>query len=206
MSQAWSSPRHRPPPSNPALRSTRAQTTPDPAAQGTNYTIATTEELAYRAKNLLWALFEHSGNGPFGSSMWKGKMILVTAASGGVGVWIGSEEGNKVDLVIDCVGGSALENSWWCLKETGTIIGIVQAPGERRPVGLDLPDAVAKFFIMSPSGKDLEEVTKLIEAGECWPVVDSVWALEQFEHGYARLDSGHARGKVVFDLTLNVPK
>ncbi|KAL4886732.1 putative zinc-binding oxidoreductase [Aspergillus karnatakaensis] len=228
-----------------------------------DYTIATTDELALRAKNLSWAesaatplsaetawqaFFTHAEIGEFGSSAWKGKRILVTAAAGGAGVWLvqigkllgaevigtagpknteylkglgaaevldyhtvdfkawGSEEKNKVDLVIDCIGGKSLEDAWWTLKDNGTIIGIVQPPIQRKPEGLELPNVTDKYFIMTPNGTDLEEVTKLIEAGKVWPVVDSIWSLEQFEHGYARLESGHARGKVIFDLTLNVPK
>ncbi|KAL6232330.1 hypothetical protein BDW75DRAFT_22842 [Aspergillus navahoensis] len=228
-----------------------------------DYTIATTGELARRAKNLSWvesaavplsaetawqALFTHSGLGEFGSEEWKGKRILVTAAAGGVGVWLvqigallgatvvgtcgprngeflrglgaaealdyhetdfrvwGAQQENKVDLVVDCVGGKALEGAWWALKDNGTIIGIVQPPEQRRPADLEVSGVTDKFFIMTPSGKDLEHVTKLVEEGKCWPVVDSVWSLEQFKPGYERLESGHARGKVVFDLTLNVRK
>jgi NADPH:quinone reductase-like Zn-dependent oxidoreductase len=228
-----------------------------------DYTIATTDELSRRAKNLSWtesaatplsaitawqAFFIQSGIGGFGDESWKGKRIFVTAASGGVGVWLvqigkllgaevigtcgprnvefvkslgasevldyrttdfkawASDEKNKVDLVIDCIGGKSLEDAWWIIKDNATIIGIVQPPEQKKPEGLELPNATAKFFIMSPSGKDLEEITKLVEAGKAWPVVDSVWSLEQFEHAYARLESGHARGKVVFDLTLNVRK
>jgi NADPH:quinone reductase-like Zn-dependent oxidoreductase len=228
-----------------------------------DYTIATTDELARRAKNLSWtesaatplsaitawqAFFIQSGIGGFGDEAWKGKRIFVTAASGGVGVWLvqigkllgaeiigtcgpknvefvkslgasevlnyrttdikawASDEKNKVDLVIDCIGGKSLEDAWWTLKDNATFLGIVQPPEQKKPEGLELPNVTSKFFIMTPSGKDLEEITKLVEAGKAWPIVDSVWSLEQFEHAYARLESGHARGKVVFDLTLNVRK
>ncbi|KAL2842747.1 hypothetical protein BJY01DRAFT_216283 [Aspergillus pseudoustus] len=230
-----------------------------------DYAIATTDELARRAGNLSWtesaatplsaitawqAFFAQSGIGELGDrAAWKGKRVLVTAAAGGVGVWLvqigrllgaevigtcgprnvefvrglgasevldygttdfrvwaASDAEKKVDLVVDCVGGKSLEDAWWTLKDNGAIIGIVQPPEQRKPEALELPGVTAKFFIMTPSGKDLEEITKLVEARKAWPVVDSVWPLEQFEHGYARLESGHARGKVVFDLTLNVPK
>jgi NADPH:quinone reductase-like Zn-dependent oxidoreductase len=62
------------------------------------------------------------------------------------------------------------------------------------------------FLIMEPSGADLAEVTKLIEAGKCRPIVDSVWPLERFQYGYQRLERGQTRGKVIFDLTMNTPK
>ncbi|KAL4779840.1 NAD(P)-binding protein [Aspergillus varians] len=67
------------------------------------YTISVTEELAHRPKGLPWAecaaiplssqtawqaLFEHSGVGDLGSGNWDGKRVLVTAASGSVGMWV----------------------------------------------------------------------------------------------------------------------
>jgi NADPH:quinone reductase-like Zn-dependent oxidoreductase len=42
-----------------------------------------------------------------------------------------------------------------------------------------------------------------VEEGKCRGVVDSVWPLEQFEDAFQRLDEGHARGKIIFDLSLN---
>ena len=115
-------------------------------------------------------------------------------------------EASKFDLVVDCVGGKSLEDAWWGLSEHGTIISIFEPPKGKRPG--DLPASSAKdiFFIMEPSGADLAEITKLIEAGKCWPVVDSIWPLEQFQAAYERLGSGHTRGKVVFDLSLNTRK
>jgi NADPH:quinone reductase-like Zn-dependent oxidoreductase len=59
------------------------------------------------------------------------------------------------------------------------------------------------FFVMQPDSRQLEEITKLVEAGLCRGMVDSVWPLEQFEEAFKRLDGGHAKGKIVFDLELN---
>ncbi|KAL5339646.1 NAD(P)-binding protein [Aspergillus crustosus] len=68
-----------------------------------DYTLGTTEEMALRPKGLpaveataiplsaqtAWqALFIHSGVGDLDSASWKGKRVLVTAASGGVGMWV----------------------------------------------------------------------------------------------------------------------
>lgn len=75
------------------------------ARQGcaSDYTISVTEEMAHKPKNLDWvqsaaiplsaqtaweALFVHSGIGDFDAPSWKGKRILVTAASGAVGMWM----------------------------------------------------------------------------------------------------------------------
>lgn len=68
-----------------------------------DYTIAVTEELAHRPKSLSWAesaatalsaqsawqaLFVQAGLDDIASGLAKGKRILVTGASGGVGLWV----------------------------------------------------------------------------------------------------------------------
>jgi NADPH:quinone reductase-like Zn-dependent oxidoreductase len=113
---------------------------------------------------------------------------------------------NKVDVVIDCIGGQSLEGAWWCLRDNGVIVSIYEPPKTKRPAGLAVSGVKDLFFIMEPSGADLAEITKLIEKGRCRPIVDSVWPLEQFQHAYQRVDGGHARGKIIFDLLLNTPK
>lgn len=118
----------------------------------------------------------------------------------------GQKPANKVDVVIDCVGGQSLEDAWWCLRENGVIISIYEPPEGKRPAEFAMPGVKDKFFIMEPSGADLAEITKLIDKGKCQPVVDSVWPLEQFQNAYERLDSGHVRGKVIFDLLLNTQR
>lgn len=114
----------------------------------------------------------------------------------------GRDPGNRVDLIVDCVG-SGLEEAWWALRDGGIIIGIVQPPGQFVPVGYDRKGARDVFFIMSPDGSQLEQITKLVEEGKCRSRVDSVWPLEQFAQAFERLDSRHARGKLIIDLSLN---
>ncbi|KAL4952188.1 hypothetical protein BDW69DRAFT_168267 [Aspergillus filifer] len=70
---------------------------------GSEYTLATTDELARCPNGLSWAeraaiplssltawqaLFVHCGIGDLDSGKWKGKNVLVTGASGSVGAWV----------------------------------------------------------------------------------------------------------------------
>ncbi|KAL2811986.1 NAD(P)-binding protein [Aspergillus granulosus] len=70
---------------------------------GSEYTISVTEELARRPNAISWvstaaiplsaqtawqALFVQTGLGPVDGDAWKGKRVLVTAASGSVGSWV----------------------------------------------------------------------------------------------------------------------
>ncbi|KAI9039414.1 NADP-dependent oxidoreductase [Aspergillus affinis] len=118
----------------------------------------------------------------------------------------GQNAANKVDLVVDCVGGKSLEDAWWCVRDGGVLISIYQAPDKLRPTEVTVQGVKEIFFIMKPRRSDLEEITKLVETGKCRPLVDSVWPLEQFQEAFDRLGSGHARGKVVLDLKLNSPR
>ncbi|CAG8889231.1 unnamed protein product [Penicillium nalgiovense] len=222
------------------------------------YSIAVTDELAHKPKCLSWVqaaaipvsaqtawqvLFIHalgtSGNGNGGEMdmeaakvAWAGKRVLVTAASGGVGIWLvqlatmlgaevvgtcgsrnvefvrslGAKEvldyrvvdlrewamqlpSNKVDVVIDCDG--------------GVVLSIYQPPLQVCPDGFEDDSVKDLFFVMQPARRQLEEISKLVEKGVCRGLVDSVWPLEQYEEAFKRLDGGHAKGKIVFDLSLN---
>ncbi|KAL4923543.1 NADP-dependent oxidoreductase [Aspergillus undulatus] len=109
----------------------------------------------------------------------------------------------KVDVVIDCIGQKALSDAWWAVKDGGAVLSIFQPPGQVRPEGCEVNDVADTFFIMEPNGKHLEAITRLIEEGKCRGFVDSVWPLERFREAFGRVDTGHARGKVVIDFSLN---
>lgn len=234
------------------------------------YSIAVTDELAHKPKSLSWvqaaavpvsaqtawqvlfvhALGTHGSEGEMdleaAKTAWTGKRVLVTAASGGVGIWLvqlatllgaevvatcgsrnvelvkslGAKEvldyrvvdlkewatqspSNKVDVVVDCVGGKTLGDAWWAVKDGGVVLSIYQPPLQVRPDGFDSESVKDLFFVMQPVRRQLEEISKLVEKGLCRGLVDSVWPLEQYEEVFKRLDGGHAKGKIVFDLSLN---
>ncbi|KXG50643.1 Polyketide synthase, enoylreductase [Penicillium griseofulvum] len=234
-----------------------------------DYSIAATYELAHKPKCLSWVqaaavpvsaetawqvLFVHAlakGNGEemdmgAAKAAWAGKRVLITAASGGVGIWLvqlatllgaeviatcgsqnvdfvkslGAKEvldyrvadlkewatkspSNKVDVVVDCVGGKALADAWFTVKDGGVVLSIYQPPSQVRPEDFKGESVKDLFFVMQPVRSQLEEISKLIEKGVCRGLVDSVWPLEQYEEAFKRLDGGHAKGKIVFDLSLN---
>ncbi|KGO75621.1 Polyketide synthase, enoylreductase [Penicillium italicum] len=233
------------------------------------YSIAVTDELAHKPKGLSWVqaaavpvsaqtawqvLFVHALASAGNEEMdletaklaWAGKRILVTAASGGVGIWLvqlatwlgaevvgtcgsrnvelvrslGAKEvldyrgtdlkewaaqspSNKVDVVVDCIGGKALADAWWTAKDGGVVLSICQPPLQVRPDGFNSEGVKDLFFIMQPVRRQLEEISNLVEKGVCRGMVDSVWPLEQYEEVFKRLDGGHSKGKIVFDLSLN---
>lgn len=233
-----------------------------------DYTVGLTDELAHKPRGLSWAqaaaipvsaetawqaLLIHAGivggggKADFSAAQeaWSGKRVLVTAASGSVGMWVtqlaallgadvvgtcgpdnvalvqslGASEvlnyrttnlrewaeqpGKKVDVVIDCIGRKSLEDAWWTVKDGGVVLSIFQPPRQACPDGYKGERVRDLFFVMAPNGKHLQDITKLVEQGKCRSMVDSVWPLEQFQEAFKRLDSGHARGKIILDLLLN---
>jgi NADPH:quinone reductase-like Zn-dependent oxidoreductase len=97
-----------------------------------------------------------------------------------------------VDLVLDTVGGETLSRSWAVLKAAGRLISIVEEPGVP-PAGY-LPGL---FFIVEPSRAELGELTRLIDAGELRPLVQSVFPLAQTRAAFEQGLAGHLRGKIV---------
>lgn len=53
------------------------------------------------------------------------------------------------------------------------------------------------FLFMRAEGKQLDEITKLIEAGVIKPVIDKVFPFEQTNEALAYVETGRSRGKVV---------
>lgn len=108
--------------------------------------------------------------------------------------------GAKADLAIDMLGGQALVDCWTAVKEGGTLVSIREPPAGQKPAEGVAKDIKDLFFIMEPYGWQLNDVAELLEKGEAKAIVDSVFKLEEFKEAFARLDTGHARGKVMITV------
>jgi alcohol dehydrogenase len=125
------------------------------------------------------------------------------------------------DVVLDPLGGAALEKSLRVLRPGGIVIGIAGPPDPSfaNEIGaswfLKLAMTVLSyrirkqarrrrvsysFLFMKPSGDQLREITSLIDAGAIRPVVDRVFPFESTKEALAYVDSGRAKGKVVVKL------
>ncbi|KAF2008003.1 NAD(P)-binding protein [Amniculicola lignicola CBS 123094] len=225
------------------------------------FSIATEKELSRMPRNLSWeeaasvplsalsayqALFVKAGLQPAfkDPSLNRGKRVLVTAASGGVGVWgvqlahqagaevvatcgtsnvdfvksLGADtvldysktdllewvnqdkEARGFDVVLDCIGGQTMEDAWRCVRKNGILVTIV-APPNYEKVKDSLEEGVrGLFFIVDACPAQLREVTSLIEEGRCRGFTDNAYSLEQWKEAFERLESGHAKGKVVMKI------
>jgi NADPH:quinone reductase-like Zn-dependent oxidoreductase len=57
-----------------------------------------------------------------------------------------------------------------------------------------------KFLFMRADGKQLSEITKLIEEGKIRPIIDKVFPFEQTNEAMTYVETGRAKGKVVIKI------
>jgi NADPH:quinone reductase-like Zn-dependent oxidoreductase len=101
-----------------------------------------------------------------------------------------------VDLVIDTVGGDVVERSRLVLKPAGILITIV----EDIPPGAPTKSPRELFFIVEPNRAELQELGKLIDAGQVKTTVAEVFPLEQARKAFEKGLAGHVRGKIVLRI------
>lgn len=128
-----------------------------------------------------------------------GAAEVVNYRKTGLNDW--ADQNGPVNIVFDLLGGKTLEDAWYCVKNAGTLISIVEPPAERKPKMVDVNNTVKnKFFIVTPSSQQLNEISKMVNEGQLQTLVDSVWKFGDFEGAFAKLDKGHNRGKIVIEV------
>jgi NADPH:quinone reductase-like Zn-dependent oxidoreductase len=104
------------------------------------------------------------------------------------------DELSDCDLVIDTIGGETLARSFKVLKKGGTMVSVKSQDNENlaEKYGVHF-----EWFFMSPDGKMLFELAKLISQGTVKTVIDSVFHMDQAAEAFDRLSTGRAKGKIV---------
>ncbi len=114
-----------------------------------------------------------------------------------------------------------LEKSLRILKSGGQLISLVGPPTPEfaNALGLSWPlkmvikllsssarrkakkrNVSFKFLFMRAEGKQLSQITELIEAGAIKPVIDKVFAFEQANEALSYVETGRSKGKVVIKV------
>ena len=98
------------------------------------------------------------------------------------------------DLVIDTIGGETLARSFKVLKKGGKMVSVKSQDNDNlaEKYGVHF-----EWFFMSPDGKMLSELAKLISQGTVKTVIDSIFRMNQAAEAFDRLATGRAKGKIV---------
>jgi NADPH:quinone reductase-like Zn-dependent oxidoreductase len=149
-------------------------------------------------------LFTHAG-------LKSGETVLIQGALGNVGRYavqlarsagarvLTAADNEKVDVVIDTVGGDVQRASFDDLKRGGRLISSVSPPDADLAARYGVR---AAFFIVSVTTEALEQLSKLIDAGTISVNVGSVLPLAQAHVAHEMLAGtvAHPPGKIVLEL------
>jgi alcohol dehydrogenase len=127
-----------------------------------------------------------------------------------------------MDGVFDLVGGESLEQAFSIAKAGATVVSVAGMP-EPQTASKDLGLGIAhralfwlasrslrrlarrhgvhyRYFFMHPSGHDLAELARLVDSGRLKVIIDSIYPFEQIPQAMARLEAGHAKGKIIVTM------
>jgi NADPH:quinone reductase-like Zn-dependent oxidoreductase len=108
------------------------------------------------------------------------------------------ELAGEVDLLVDLVGGEALQRSVPTVKDGGVIVSAVEDP---RPRLDQSTRAHGTYFIVEPVRSELEELARRADAGELRPVVGEVFDLADGAKAFEAKQGGGVPGKVVLRIS-----
>ncbi|TXI95980.1 MAG: NADP-dependent oxidoreductase [Burkholderiaceae bacterium] len=103
----------------------------------------------------------------------------------------------EIDVVFDTLGGEIQEKSWQTLKQGGRLISIISSPSEEAAAKVG---GKALFCFVQPSATQLNELAKMIDAGQLKIIIDSVFPLSDVVGAHAKSTSGRAVGKIVIQV------
>ena len=127
------------------------------------------------------------------------------------------------DVVLDSAGGDTLVRSFECVKPGGVVVSInsslpsarfardwglnpilvlaIKALSRRATMAARAHSARYEYLFVRADGRQLEEITRLVEIGALKPVIDRRYPLERVRDALQYSESGRATGKVVIAIT-----
>jgi NADPH:quinone reductase-like Zn-dependent oxidoreductase len=155
----------------------------------------------------------HGGGGGVGHfavqlAKWKGAYVLATASTKNQELLrkLGADETidytsekfenvvNKVDIVLDTIGGETQERSWGVLKQGGALISLVQPPSAEKAKQFGVRGMMCS---VQPDGVQLSNIAKLIDSARLRPTIDRILPLSEARRAHELSQNGHTHGKIV---------
>jgi NADPH2:quinone reductase len=102
-----------------------------------------------------------------------------------------------IDVVFDCVGGKTLQESFKVVKPHGRIVSIIE---QVDPVLSAKYQVKGGFVFVSPNGKELEHIAKLIANGVVVSPQIEEMPLSAAAKAQDKIKEGHTQGKIVLKV------
>lgn len=100
-----------------------------------------------------------------------------------------------IDAVLDCVGGETAAKSMQVVRERGRLVTIVDLEQVRPTRHID-----THLLYFRPDGRQLAELTKLVDHGQLTVHLDQVFPLAMARQAHERLETRHHQGKIVLNI------
>ncbi len=158
----------------------------------------------------------HAGAGGVGSfaiqfAKWAGAHVIATASAANESLVreLGADEFvdyrsqqfeqvlDKVDVVLDTIGGDTQERSLSLLERGGRLFSIVGTPDADK---LAAVGASGGTFMVQPNRGQLQRIAGLIDEGKVRVLIDSVFPLSEARAAHDKSQTGRARGKIVLEV------
>lgn len=125
------------------------------------------------------------------------------------------------DAVLDAVGGQTTLDSIKVAKPGGWVVSIASLPDpvSALEMGIGIVPRLFlrfmtrnivstakaagvhyRFLFLEPRSDQLKAIADLIDSGKVRVIVDSTYPIEEYAEAFAKLETGHARGKIVLAL------
>ncbi|WP_217266744.1 NADP-dependent oxidoreductase [Paenibacillus tianmuensis] len=110
---------------------------------------------------------------------------------------------SSVDILLDTIGGDALDRSYDLVKKGGKLLSIVERPNKDKAAKLQ----IHTHFIpeTESNGKMLEEISLFYKYGKLKPVVEHIFPFAQAAEAHRLSETKHTRGKIVLELFQTSP-
>lgn len=108
--------------------------------------------------------------------------------------------GRGVDLVLDTIGGTTIQESLEMIRSYGRLVSIVDLATPQSLLAAWEKNLTVHFVFTSQQSNKLNSLRQLIERQQLLPIVDSIVPLDRVAKAHQRLENGSTRGKVVLQI------
>jgi NADPH:quinone reductase-like Zn-dependent oxidoreductase len=107
---------------------------------------------------------------------------------------------DKVDFVLDTIGGEYIDRSLETLKPGGTIICIPSGASESVKEKAIAKGMIGSTFHVRSDGRNMLEIADMLEKGNLRSYISNIYSFDEIHSAHHQIETGRTRGKIVVVL------